>query len=159
MAKFWKKSGGGVFLQLPSSTQFMTDPTNCCCQDPCSVCAAGTTPLEYELVVPSGTLSGTGCSTFEGTFTLSQTAVNPCVWRYFFGDGSYWEVLVTSLYVLVSYAEPPGGTLPAIYFRQSHTFSTSLDCAYSGKSVPWEQNFSGAVCTSSSGKTVTVNAL
>lgn len=160
MAKFWRKSGGGVFLQLPSSTDFMTDATACCCQDPCSICAAGTTAAEYELTVPSGTLTGTGCSAYEGTFTLSQSGINPCVFIYTFGDGALWNLVLASLYVRVGFIDSGGALASQVVFQQSHTFTTSLDCALSGKVVPFSSNDDlSCDCLSASGEEVTVSAL
>lgn len=138
----------------------MTDPTACCCHDPCSICLSGTTAAEYELVVPSGTLTGTGCSSYEGTFTLTQSSVNPCVFEYIFGDTAEWRLVLASTYVRVGFRDSTGmGIASHVVFVASHTFTTTLDCALSGKVLPFSSNDYPGDCQSASGEEVTVSAL
>lgn len=161
MAKFWKDGTSGEFLLLPGFSVFMTDPTNCCCPDPCVVCDSGTTPIEVELTVPTGTLSGTysgtPCSDYEGTFTLTQLSINPCVWNYTFGDGAVWILSLPGT-VRVAFGEPPGGRIPAVVFRTAYP-SSPPDCGFSALSLPWDTNEFGASCTSGSGKSVSITSL
>lgn len=68
MAKFWKDGTSGNFLLLPSSTEFMTDPSDCCCG-----CVAA---FSYEEQATCG----------EVDFTDESTPT-PVAWDWDFGDG------------------------------------------------------------------------
>lgn len=55
-----------------------------CCEgaEPCSFCSSGTTPEQIQLDI-SGVTDATcdNCDDIDGSYVLTQTPADPCVWR------------------------------------------------------------------------------
>jgi hypothetical protein len=53
-----------------------------CCSNPCVSCAVGTSAHNTVQVIVSGITNGTcgTCTTLNGTYILTQTAANGCIW-------------------------------------------------------------------------------
>jgi len=56
---------------------------NCCGATACSFCTSGTTPETISVTISGVTDSYCdACSTLDGTYVLTKTAADPCVWDY-----------------------------------------------------------------------------
>ncbi len=142
---------------------------DCCCvtAEPCIRCNSGTTPAYIRLRIPAGTLSGTGCSAYEGEIVATQQAIlgvgasSACVWNYLYGatiSDPNWAISKNNL---------SGGTWRASLLTTSGVAFTAFEltgigstsnCDIGPTTLTWTgENAPG--CPSSSGKTVEIEAV